>query len=236
MTEKNYTIPINEEFDKFDGCPICRLHAKLEQQSLEYIMGAAMMEPDVRIQTNETGFCSRHYQDMLSAKNRLSLALMLETHLKEIERLTSVTPKTGKKDLKAAITQLTHISENCFLCNRIQYTLGKYCENIVYLWKTEPLFREKLQKQPELCFHHTAALLKSGNENLSTKLLTQFATDLFNATGRGLSASSDKIGRFCKSFDYRYAGGDLGDAKYAAEHAIGYLTGTFSPKGEDAGQ
>lgn len=227
MTEKNYTIPINEEFDKYDGCPVCRLHAKLEKQSLDYIMGAAMMEPDVRIKTNETGFCSRHYQDMLSAKNRLSLALMLETHLKEISALAAITPKTGKKELLQSVDRLTKISDSCFLCDRIRFTLSKYCDNIVYLWKTEPVFREKLSKQPLFCYHHTAELLKSGKDNLNVKLLAEYASDLCGVTARGLSDVSDKIARFTKSFDYRYSGGDLGDAKYASELAIDYLNGKF---------
>lgn len=227
MTEKNYTIPINEEFDKYDGCPVCRLHAKLERQSLEYIMGAAMMEPDVRIRTNETGFCSRHFHDMLAMNNRLSLALMLQTHLKEIAGLADVTSKTGKKEIKTAVEKLTKMADSCFLCDRIADTLDKYCSNIVFLWKTEPVFREKLQKQPWFCFHHTAALLRSGSDILNTKLLGEFAADLFRVTGNGLAASSDLVDRFCKSFDYRFAGGDLGDAKYASERAIDYLIGSY---------
>ena len=90
MIEKNYTIPINEEFEKYDGCPLCRLHKKFEEQNLEYIMGAAMMEPDVRVETNKSGFCVRHYDKMLEMKNRLSLALMLETHLKEIQKMAEM--------------------------------------------------------------------------------------------------------------------------------------------------
>lgn len=56
MAEQLYTIPINEAFDVKEGCPLCRLRHQLEEQSLSYIMGAAMMEPDVRIVTNQLGF------------------------------------------------------------------------------------------------------------------------------------------------------------------------------------
>ena len=74
MTEKIYTIPINEQFDicsadKSEGCPICRLYNDLENNELELILGAAMMEPDTRIKTNEKGFCIEHYQMMLQRKN-----------------------------------------------------------------------------------------------------------------------------------------------------------------------
>ena len=86
MKETIYTIPINEAFDRRDGCPMCELSRNLERSSLDYIMGAAMMEPDVRIKTNEQGFCGRHLQIMLGEKNKLALALMLESHLPELDK------------------------------------------------------------------------------------------------------------------------------------------------------
>ena len=85
MAEQLYTIPINEAFEEYDGCPMCRLRHKLEAQSLQYIMGAAMMEPDIRIVTNRLGFCRTHFHRMLGMGNRLSLALMLESHLQEVQ-------------------------------------------------------------------------------------------------------------------------------------------------------
>lgn len=87
MAEQIYTIPINEAFEQRDGCPLCRMREKLERESLEYVMGAAMMDPDVRIRTNRLGFCRSHYDKMLAMKNRLSLALMLESHLEEVSHL-----------------------------------------------------------------------------------------------------------------------------------------------------
>ena len=38
------------------GCPLCTVEDKLEADELERILGAAMMEPDVRVKTNEQGF------------------------------------------------------------------------------------------------------------------------------------------------------------------------------------
>ena len=84
MKETIYTIPINEAFEVKCGCPLCTLRRKLEHDSVEYIMGAAMMEPDVRIETNRRGFCEKHYAQMLAMNGRLSLALTLESRLGEI--------------------------------------------------------------------------------------------------------------------------------------------------------
>ena len=57
MDEKIYTIPVNEAFDEYDGCPFCRMRRTLEDNERELIMGASMMEPDIRIKTNKLGFC-----------------------------------------------------------------------------------------------------------------------------------------------------------------------------------
>ena len=56
MKDSIYTIPLSEVLEPKDGCPICRLRNILENRCLEYIMGAAMMEPDIRMKTNREGF------------------------------------------------------------------------------------------------------------------------------------------------------------------------------------
>ena len=92
MKEAIYTIPISEVFEPKDGCPLCRLRDILEQRCLEYIMGAAMMEPDIRVETNRLGFCKDHYFMMLKRKNRLSIALMLQSHLDGFSKMWRVLP------------------------------------------------------------------------------------------------------------------------------------------------
>ena len=75
MRDDITSIPISEVFEPRDGCPICRLRNTLEDRVVEYITGAAMMEPDVRIETNKQGFCIDHYRMMLKKRNRLGVAL-----------------------------------------------------------------------------------------------------------------------------------------------------------------
>ena len=85
MREDLCTIPINEVFEPRDGCPFCRMRDMLEDRMATYITGAAMMEPDVRIETNRLGFCTPHFNMILSRGSRLSVALILESLLHDVD-------------------------------------------------------------------------------------------------------------------------------------------------------
>ena len=55
MKEQIYTIPVNEVYDTDCECPLCELEKKLEKETLDYALGAAMMEPEFRMESNEKG-------------------------------------------------------------------------------------------------------------------------------------------------------------------------------------
>ncbi|MEG0895598.1 MAG: DUF6062 family protein, partial [Oscillospiraceae bacterium] len=82
---------------------------------IDYIMGAAMMEPDVRINTNTFGFCYSHLNIMFNYNKKLSLALLLETHLDKL-----ITDDFNKKNG----------ADSCFVFNEINSNLEKICTNI----------------------------------------------------------------------------------------------------------
>jgi len=228
MKETIYTIPINEAYDVMDGCPICRLENDLENVSIDYIMGAAMMEPDIRQETNRVGFCPSHFKKMLTVKKRLSLALMLESYLNELADncLPEDTSKLGKKDIERISTQLKCASDECFVCNQLKDRMEKYYNNIVYLWRTDMEFRKKTQKQEIFCIHHIAELLSHAQKNLDKKMLPEFLSDHIRAAREKTLKLGENISTFCKSFDHRFSHIPLKDnAKYAVESAIDFLNG-----------
>ena len=104
MRQDICTIPISEVFEVNDGCPICRMKETVEKRIVEYIMGAAMMEPDIRIETNRLGFCERHFDMMLNSRGRLQLALMLESHVNEINKKIAKNLKNFKKLFEKVLT------------------------------------------------------------------------------------------------------------------------------------
>ena len=228
--EKIYTIPVNEAFDnsredKSCGCAMCALERKLEENELDIILGAAMMEPDIRIKTNEAGFCARHYDMMFEMKNRLGLALMLESHLDEWR--DKLKP-TGLKALGASpekrIGHIHALGESCYVCGRAAFHFEKMNETAVILWDTEKEFRDKFAEQPYICLEHYAKLLEYAKKRLSKKRFGEFAEAADTLVFTYYDKLREDVKWFIKKFDYRYDEEPWGDAKDAVERAIKFLS------------
>ena len=92
----------------------------IEERMIDYILGDAMMEPDVRIKMNEAGFCHEHFAKLRGMKNKLALALILESHLADVNSLleTEGSGRKGffkKKEPDAdAGDKLSALSGSCF--------------------------------------------------------------------------------------------------------------------------
>lgn len=230
MAETIYTIPINEVFEEnmregAYACPFCKLYSKLESDELDIILGASMMEPDIRIKTNEQGFCSDHFSKMLRHAKRLPLALILESHLNE------VSGKVGKKGLfkpspdKFSKT-LSDLASSCYVCSRIKANEVRLLSNAAYMWKTDEDFPKKLAAQPYLCLDHAAKFLDAAKSELSKRELPDFTDSLSALMNRQLETLCADVSKFAKSFDYRYSDQPLTDAeKTSVERAIRYLAG-----------
>lgn len=221
--ETIYTIPIHEAYERKCGCPLCKLEADLEQISLEYVMGAAMMEPDVRIETNRYGFCAKHFRDMLGMQKKLPLALILESHTQEL--LSAITQDApGKKEFPALADKFSTAIEDCYVCRQIKDRLNKYYSNVIHLWLVEPEFKVLTRQQEYFCPHHLAGLLSFAKEELNKKYFAEFYKDHTFKTAELLKKISGNVSKFAKSFDHRFANEPLGDAKSAVEDAIDFLS------------
>ena len=234
MAEQLYTIPINEAFEEYDGCPMCRLRRKLEEQSLGYIMGAAMMEPDIRIVTNRTGFCRTHFSKMLSMGNRLSLALMLESHLQYLwentpdpdEKKPGLLGMIRKYDGAGPGEEMLARAKSCYVCARVADFEKKYVSNTVYIYKKDRDFPEKLRKQPWLCLEHGAMLLEAGRQELPEETYLALSRDILTLIKNRMEKLKGDVTAFCRSFDHENAGKPLSeDARYAVERATDFLSG-----------
>ncbi len=225
MRDDICTIPVSEVFEEADGCPICRMHDRVEERLLDYIMGPAMMEPDVRQTTNEAGFCPRHLEKMMGRRGRLSLALMLETHLQHIRE--DIVAKQGlfsnpaKKGSQAAA-----VADDCFLCRKINWGTERMLATVCRLYAEEGDFRRLFDMQRTFCLPHYAALLRAADKKQMGKFYADFERTLSAAVSEELEALLSDMRKYCSMYDYRNSGekADWGDARDAVERAIGFLT------------
>lgn len=229
MDEKIYTIPVNEAFDEYDGCPFCRMRRTLEDNERELIMGASMMEPDTRIKTNKLGFCRKHYDKMFQMNNRLSLALMLESHLDEIKAKTTIWKNTiiGKDNTKKAAENIRELKKSCYVCERTLEKFSKMMLCAVLLWANDRDFKDKMSKQPYFCLEHSEEYLETARVKLDKKSFAVFAEQLSKVQSDYINSLKDDVSWFCKKFDYRYENEPWGNAKNSVERAIKFLESDY---------
>lgn len=227
MKEDICSIPVNEIFEAADGCPICRMHETLEDRLLEFIMGPAMMEPDIRTETNKIGFCPDHLVKMLGRKNRLGLALMLETRLHTVEETIFKANSRFSKKTKAEKAE--EASGGCYVCDRVEKALDAHLVTVFKLWKKEEEFRASVAKQPILCLPHYKLLLSRGSAQLDKRQYPEFEEAISAVMQKGLKALEEDVSGFCKMFDYRNSGAEWGTKKDAPERAVAFLSGFSKP-------
>ena len=237
--EQIYTIPVNEAFEKVrDGagiCPFCLLYNKLEANELDLILGASAMEPDVRIKTNELGFCDTHFGLMFRRSKRLPLALMMESLLNEgvAKDLEGSTGMFVQKTGDAVAKKLDRRAHSCYVCERIENNFLHMLETAALLWQSDSAFQEKAKAAHYFCVPHYARFIQAAKDRLSKKDFAEFFTAMNGIEKSYLEELRGDVSWFCKKFDYRYENEPWGNAKDAPERARLFLTGTLHVEEED---
>lgn len=223
MRESLLTIPIDEIMEPRDGCPICRMRDMLESRTVDYILGAAMMEPNVRIETNKLGFCETHFHQLLKHNDRLPLALMLQTHLEEVnnelfERRKLFEPKDAKKK------KLTEINSSCFVCDKVDSGMKRLLQTFFEMF-SQPEFKILLKEQQFICLNHYDLLLSLAPVYLQKDELKEFNSVIGELTQNYIKSLYDDVSHFCKMYDYRNTGkdADWGNSKDSIERTIKFL-------------
>ena len=227
--EQIYTIPINEAFENCEGkngkCALCEIYDNFDKNETEIILGASMMEPDIRKKTNEQGFCGAHYEKMLLAGKKLPVALMLESHLSTVAEKVRVNRFIPGKSVKGSVAKIGRLSKSCYICNRLDENFAKVLDNAVYLWVTDEAFKKKVSSQSCFCLPHYAAFLGAAKEGMSSSDFSAFSSSVRLVEEKYLEKVRENVSFFVKKFDYRYENEPWGDAKDAVEKAVGLLSG-----------
>lgn len=249
MKEKIYTIPVNEAYDTDCECPLCLLEKKLERETLDYALGAAMMEPDFRENSNEKGFCRHHFSMLFDMPNKLPLSLVLETHLEEIRKkmgkLSKAASKLSKEkgglfrkncssEFGSELSMLlSSISDDCIICDKINHTMARYADVLLYMWANDEEFKQKFDKSKGLCLKHMKLLCDTAPKSLNSSQSAQFLSVMFNKQKSELDRIQEDIHKFTLKFDYRNKDMDWGTAQDAPIRTIEKISGFIKNNIED---
>lgn len=234
MREDLCTIPINEVFEPRDGCPFCRMRDMLEDRMATYITGAAMMEPDVRIETNRLGFCTPHFNMILSRGSRLSVALILESLLHDVDE--ELYTDESKLPVKKALANGERRAKSCFVCENIEKNMLHMFSTVFKVWQTEDDFRRLYAEQTHICLPHYRMVLAAAQKGMNRKVFPAFAEETRRLSQKYMKEVSGDITHFCRMFDYRSQGMDWGNSRDSIERAITFLTSrepTVIPKASE---
>ena len=184
-----------------------------------------MMEPDIRIKTNELGFCGKHFGIMLSKKRMLGMGLMMESHLTEVKK--KISARSLLKDPSAAsMAALTKLNGDCYVCSRIKRNLDSMISTAVYLYENENEFKKKFKSQPYFCIPHYTALIGYASKKMSKKLFRELFDTAREVENKYAETLGTDVSWFCKKFDYRYDEEPWYNSKNSVQRSIKFLCGS----------
>ena len=228
MKEKIYTIPVTEAFSVECECPVCVLQKKLEDEYVIYFLGPSLMEPDCRLVTNEKGFCRRHFELLYNKQeNRLGLGLVIDTHIQEQtgKLFGQSKPGKGTKLIDDTLALLKKLESSCAICSKLEYTMDRYMDVVMYLWFREADFRQLFNSKKGFCLVHLRLLLESAKKYLKKADAAVFADNLLRMQLANLERIQQEVNWFTKKFDYRYNDSSWGNSKDALQRSMQKLVG-----------
>ena len=243
MKEKLYEIPINDAMDADDECLFCFLERKAEQELLDFVLGscASYMERDTRQATDRSGFCPIHQKKMFDYGNALGNGWILKTYYKNLIKemkgeFKEFTP--GKTSLKDRFTKkegnhnsvsawIREKMKTCYICDRFSETYKRYVATFFYLYKKDPVFRERLENSRGFCLRHFADLCSGADEHLNDRERQAFYPVIFKLMEENMERISGDIDWFVEKFDYLNKDADWRQSKDALQRGMQKIRGGY---------
>ncbi|MCD8049613.1 MAG: DUF6062 family protein [Clostridia bacterium] len=235
MQERIYSIPLTDALNEDCDCVMCRVAKTIEDSNIEYFLGPSMMEPECRMVTNNRGFCPRHLTKLYEWGNRLSLALMLDTHIEEMRgrlkrrtkhfKVSGIGSGGAKKSVEKLTDELDKIVSSCAVCDKMNKEVRAAAGNLVYLWDQESEFRRKFAESKGLCMPHMKLVLEESANELTGRKLEEFVRELCNLQSSRLDELNEDVHWFTQKYDYRNQDAPWGNAKDALPRAVKRLGG-----------
>ncbi|MBQ9097782.1 MAG: hypothetical protein IJY55_05250 [Clostridia bacterium] len=225
MKESIYTIPVTDAFLQEEKCPFCYIEDKLENEAVEYALGPSMMEPDIRQISNRTGYCRHHLKAMYDKNERLSMALMLSTHLVfmkgELEKAKIEGGGLFSKS-KDDISALEACSSSCVICEKLEKAMDRYISNFCHTYGKDKEFRKIVAKSKPICAHHSIMVIKNAPVNAG-----ELKKNILYRLGEAMDKNIGDIQGFIDMFDHRNFGKEqTADVKEALKTLTSFLRGS----------
>ncbi len=233
------TIPVWDAYKTGGECPLCALRTQNEHMYVESFLGASVMEPSTRVEVNEKGFCGRHFAMMFAESNRLGLALITHTYMKDViatvdaqlacpgegGRFSLFRTNKGSDSLRAAGRIVDRINK-CVMCERLDYTMHRYAYTLTHLHAHDADFRDLFAHSLGLCLPDLVLVLQMADEHLHEKPRQAFYAAVSALQKEHLSRIEKELEWFTLKFDYRNQDKPWGNSRDALARAIQKLSGT----------
>ena len=234
------TLPVLDAYKTECECPLCKLRISCEDQYVDSMLGAAYMEPDCRVKTNEVGFCTRHFEQMFQRRNHLGLALMTHTHMQEVisfmkSILESGSPARGglfasrRGGSKAAAdgkpAKIRARMEGCVICDQVEGAVSRYAYTICQLYFSNEAFKPLFENSKGFCLPHLALVLEMAEKTLNAAQRAEFEKAVSALELSNLERIEKELEWFTLKFDYRNTDKPWGTSRDAVERSINKLMG-----------
>ena len=239
MREQIDTIPINDAFDSGDECPFCWLERKAERSTIRFVAGpsASYMEPDVRAETDEAGFCGDHLKKLYDYGNTLGSALMLQTYmtglLQEFHAGMDGNQPAGKRNFfskapavpeNAWWQQLRQRQERCFICERTEYHMQRYYHTF-FVMLSDREFRAKVESSKGFCMRHFAQMMDLAQNQVPGPQRSWFYPTVTKVMADNLERVKEDLDWLVAKYDYRNAKAEWKNSRDALPRAMEKLQG-----------
>jgi hypothetical protein len=175
---------VHDAYASGGECPLCTLMEGAEETYLRSFQHSRVMEPRVRVKTNEAGFCPDHYRKLYARENKLGLGLVVHTHLQEklpelraaFETMRATARRGRKIDEIAAY--LARLHDRCFICDLLRGDLDRYAFTILFLWSKDAEFLPRFRSSRGFCLDHFLSILAKGRVMLRADRLERWLGDV----------------------------------------------------------
>lgn len=217
------TAPIWDAFKENDGCPLCKLYALVEDRLVKQYTNEAVMEPDYRVRVNERGFCARHLQKLFDGKNKLGVALQVNTRTEKI--INDIILADNPKKAKKLSDKLNETLETCVICDEVDEVMERYFYTVAQMFDNEEEFPKLLKENCGFCLPHFTALLRY--VSYAGKSARDYATTICKLQKDTMRKDNSDLERFTRRFDYNSSDKYSSSTDDALEKSIKRLKGNL---------